>query len=185
MWYRTKVLKDLKRIEQWLRDRGAEVLGPTNDWEVLRFKANGQTSVVYRNSRSENLACTGEAHTALSRFYSGESWSAGVPKSKRSQANRNAKVNALLARDGESCFYCGGSLGEDITVEHLVARASGGPEHIANMVLAHAQCNHGAGTLSAFEKIKLRERSIYADHHSTQGEQAAEEPAKEGADPPW
>ena len=34
----------------------------------------------------------------------------------------------------------------------------GGPDHLANMALAHRRCNERAGTLSLFAKIRLRER---------------------------
>jgi len=67
--------------------------------------------------------------------------------------------NALLRRDGNACFYCGEPTGEDDrSLEHLVARAHGGPDHLSNLVLAHRRCNAVAGHLSAMEKIRIREQ---------------------------
>ena len=62
---------------------------------------------------------------------------------------------ALISRDGEDCFFCARALGQDITVEHLVAIAHGGPNHISNLFLAHAACNNEAGHMSAPEKVAL------------------------------
>ncbi len=47
---------------------------------------------------------------------------------------------------------------DDITIEHLVAKAFGGPDHISNLVLACDDCNQAVGTLSVSEKVAIRER---------------------------
>ena len=60
-----------------------------------------------------------------------------------------------MARDGDNCFFCRKPLAGDLTVEHLVALAHGGPNHISNLVCAHAACNHEAGHLSVAEKVAL------------------------------
>jgi 5-methylcytosine-specific restriction endonuclease McrA len=43
------------------------------------------------------------------------------------------------------------------TIEHLVPVAHGGPNHLSNCFLAHKRCNAAAGTLSAAEKVRLRD----------------------------
>ena len=66
---------------------------------------------------------------------------------------------ALLVRDGNACLFCGKPLDGDITVEHLVAIAHGGPNHVSNLFLAHAACNQAAGHMSAPEKVALAIRN--------------------------
>lgn len=36
-------------FEKWLKDSGADVLPPTNPYEVIRFRACGRTEVIYQN----------------------------------------------------------------------------------------------------------------------------------------
>lgn len=69
-------------------------------------------------------------------------------------------IDRLLARDGLCCWLCGTLLGDDITIEHLVPKLYGGPNHISNYVLAHSECNHYLGSLHVAEKIKEREKWV-------------------------
>lgn len=78
-----------------------------------------------------------------------------APVVVRGRRNDAATVKRLLDRDGTGCFFCGSDLDGDVTVEHLVAIAHGGPNHVSNLFLAHAECNQRAGHLSAPEKIGL------------------------------
>ena len=90
------------------------------------------------------------------------------------------KREALKQRDGDRCFYCGKLMfwkeageriegsdnyqaidKEDCTLEHLVARAKGGPDHMDNLVLVHDACNKLVDNLPLIEKLKIRERNIY------------------------
>ena len=144
---------------EFLAANGAEILTTTNEYEVLRFRANGETSVLYRNKHGE-FTGTGEMAKAYSAFINGRKC-IGAQKNKATIVKRTPKVRTLLERDGGNCFYCHEPLKNDITVEHLVSRAHGGPNHISNLVLAHQQCNADAGHLSAAEKIKLREQNIF------------------------
>ncbi len=65
----------------------------------------------------------------------------------------------IPGRDGNRCFYCPNTIPAGLeTIEHLVPAAAGGPNHLANLFLAHRSCNEAAGTVSAVEKIRLRER---------------------------
>lgn len=144
----------LPKFKEWLANAGCEILAPTNEWEVLRFKAGRKTSVIYQNAQGKlNLIQCDSA--PLQAFLGGMSWSAGIA-SKRA-ARTPKEVFALLQRDGDKCFLCGFPLDDDITVEHLVPVAHGGPNHLSNKALAHKRCNLLMGSKPLMEKIKLRE----------------------------
>ena len=145
--------KRLPAVKDWLRAAGAEVLEPTNEWEVLRFRAGGVTHVVYRNARGFMNMAQATRHI-VDCFLGGQPWSAGVAVERR---RYSTDERALLKRDGDCCFLCWGKLRDDVTVEHLVAVTHGGPNHIANKALAHKGCNARMGNLSAMEKVRMRE----------------------------
>lgn len=155
---RLQLEKKLSAFKAWLTERGAEVLEPTNEFEVVRFRAGASTNVIY-SRKNGLLTLSGAGVRAMDAWINGAAWSAGV-KTKRGalyKAKRSALITSLLKRDGCKCFLCLLPLGEDITVEHLVPVASGGPDHIANKALAHSACNEQMGHLSVMEKIKMRE----------------------------
>lgn len=156
MHTRTQLEKKLPQFKDWLTARGAQVLVPTNAYEVLRFRAGNAVAIVYAKGTGA-LTYDGVARAALDAFVSQGNWTAGV-KVKRSKKT-TSEVGALLYRDGSNCFLCCLPLGDDITVEHLVPVIHGGPNHIANKALAHLACNQRMGHLSVMEKVALR------DHH--------------------
>jgi hypothetical protein len=142
-------------FEEFLIARGAQILQPTNEWEVLRFKTKKGLSIVYRNKR-DGLTPTGEADRAWFAFERGQPWNGATPTERKKR--RAPDVAALIRRDGMSCFFCLATMtAEDCTVEHLVPRSHGGPNHLSNYVLAHRKCNEVAGSKSAMEKIRIRE----------------------------
>ncbi|MDP9652049.1 HNH endonuclease [Paraburkholderia caledonica] len=147
------------KFEAFLTERGAQILQPTNEWELLRFKTSRGTSVVYCNAKG-GITPTGESDKAWAAFEKNGAWR-GAPAPKKRQTGREKTLplfNALLKRDGAGCFYCGGDTSEeDRSLEHLVAIAHGGPNHLSNLVLAHRKCNSQAGHLSVMEKIRARE----------------------------
>lgn len=149
----------IDKFHAWLKARGAEVLIPTNEWEVLRFRTNSGTSIIYRN-KSDRLTFTGDAEFVLHAFMNNGTWRA-IPATKR-KLKSTPVCRALRERDGDDCFYCRKPVEvEDESIEHLVAITHGGPDHIANMVLAHrAPCNAEAGHLSVMEKILRREATL-------------------------
>lgn len=153
-------------FEAWLAARGAEVLAPTNEWEMLRFRTGRGVSIVYRKGNGA-LTWTGEAKVAYDGFLKPQgdngSWRGADRSTRRSKSSPTCK--ALRERDGDACFYCHQPVAvEDESIEHLVALTHGGPDHIANMVLAHrTPCNAEAGHLSVMEKIRLRERNAAAE----------------------
>jgi hypothetical protein len=142
------------RFRDWLKAHGAEVLEPTNKYEVVRFATARETCVIYRGKRG--FSYTGEAQDAWDAFAANRAWDAGSRQVKSTGA-RAPKVRALFERDGPNCFYCHLALEEDYTLEHLLSKIHGGINHVANLALAHRACNAEANHLSVVEKVKLRE----------------------------
>lgn len=138
----------------WLTRAGAEVLEPTNEYELIRFRAKGETGIIYTR-KSGRLTFTGVAEEAFRAWRSGEPYEA-ADKTKRCKPS--VHIQTLLKRDGDLCFYCGQPMPEDDrTLEHLVPICHGGPNHISNMVLAHGRCNQMADNLPVSKKVELRD----------------------------
>lgn len=148
---RAKKPAALATFEKRLQAAGAEILGPTNPYEVLRFRTSKGVGVVYTGRRGE----TWNAEALAARDHLDAGKGSLAPVAVRGRRNDKSTVAALLKRDGDACFFCGLDLGGDITVEHLVAVAHGGPNHVSNLFLAHAECNQAAGHLSAPEKVRM------------------------------
>jgi len=170
MSQRDQFAKRQEAFEAWLAARGAEVLAPTNEWEMLRFRTDRGVSIIYRKANG-TLTMTGEAKPAYDGFRSPNGANGGWRGAERSarRSKSSPTCRALRQRDGDACFYCHREVApEDESVEHLVALTHGGPDHIANMVLAHARpCNAEAGHLSVMEKIRLREKAAALIFYST------------------
>lgn len=173
-------LADAHRAEAFkafLRSRGCEVMVGTNPYEILRFKRQGRVNVVYRK-KSGKLTIVGDdidlAIAAYNQLLSRQKCSrkperaipapsipAGRPARRdmrRTKLRGSAVHKALLARDGDRCFYCGRKLGNDQSREHLLSMNHDGPDRIENQVLAHHACNVQAADLPIVDKIKLRDR---------------------------
>jgi 5-methylcytosine-specific restriction endonuclease McrA len=148
----TGIRKRLPAIKAWLSAAGAEVLESTNEWELLRFRADGQTCVVYTNKR-DRLTMDTLTTRALTAYFNGTPWKAHVKvRPKRTSVDELT----IRKRDGDDCFYCCEvvAIGEG-TIEHLVAVSHKGPNHISNKFLAHGPCNSRAGNQSAPQKIAI------------------------------
>lgn len=144
------------KFSAWLVANGSELYAPTNSWEMLRFLAVDNTGIIYRN-QAGRLRFVNGADEAVAAFVNKRPWRA-VPKAEltREERSRRNLIASLIERDGCTCVYCGKAMpGDDITIEHFVARTSGGPDHLANTMLAHGDCNKAAGHLSAREKIEM------------------------------
>lgn len=142
-------------FEIWLTARGAEVLQPTSEWELCRFRTGAGTHILYTNKHHQ-LTPTGQMGIAFKAYQSNSSWRA-APATAR-QLKSSPTCQTLRERDGDTCFFCCRPvLVEDESPEHLVAITHGGPDHIANMALTHKTCNAQAGHLSLMEKIRMRE----------------------------
>ena len=167
----------------WLTDNGCEVGKPTNEWEVVRYRAYRPeskrpiTHIVY--AKQTGLlnwmeGTKGHYHSFLagramawnappyeSRFDKPDAPAfvpipdAPKPTKPTKPEHRRAK---LLKRDGPDCWFCGRVMGDDCTIEHLVPKSKDGPNSLANFALAHAKCNRDAADLPLVDKIALRER---------------------------
>ena len=149
-----------KKFLARVSEAGGEILSPTNPYEVMRFKTRHGVGVVYQNGRGKRT-WNQEAQAVREHFDTQKKGSL-APVAVKGRRKGAGTVNALLARDGDNCFFCRLPLNDDITVEHLVSVAHGGPNHISNLFLAHAECNQKAGHLSAPEKIAIREKAVPA-----------------------
>lgn len=174
------ILADARRTDPFkafLRSRGCEVMVGTNPYEILRFKRQGRINVVYRKKSGKLTIVGSDVDLAivaydqmLSRQKGGKppkkmppalNVASGRPARRdmrRTKLRGSSLHKALLARDGDRCFYCGKKLGNDQTREHLLAVNHDGPDRIENQVLAHHACNVEAADLPIVEKIKLRDR---------------------------
>ena len=148
--------------------RGAEVLSPSSQWEVLRFRTKFGVAIVYRNKVGA-LNANEAARSALGQVASGDNGSLAphpcAPKAKDRAARRH-QLARVIERDGPRCFYCGTDIHQDApqgsprhaTREHLVPRNQGGPDNVANIFASCEPCNLEAGHMSAPEKIAMRDR---------------------------
>lgn len=158
------VVREAAEFKLWLSEHGAEVLEPTNEWELIRFRTGKGTSVIYRK-KDLNAGCSiiGEGLTAWREFQKPHSSWRAIPRTKRILGKSAVDCNTLRKRDGHNCFFCNRIVDySDESVEHLVAITHGGPQHISNKYLAHVECNKAAGHLSAVEKIKIHSRAVAA-----------------------
>jgi hypothetical protein len=138
-------------FRKWLAAHGAEILAPTNPYEVMRFRGNGQISIVRTNARGRN-SFVGEAEEAWEAFRKGASFRFGARVKRRRRSD--AVVTAIRQRDGDLCFFCREPVDEDDeSIEHLVPVIHQGPNHLSNLALAHRQCNSDAGHQDAMTKI--------------------------------
>jgi 5-methylcytosine-specific restriction endonuclease McrA len=65
---------------------------------------------------------------------------------RRPRLVRFSRYNVLL-RDGFCCQYCGQTpAASELTVDHVLPRARGGPTHWSNVVAACRICNHRKGS---------------------------------------
>ncbi|QCG95017.1 HNH endonuclease [Azospirillum sp. TSA2s] len=152
----SKFLKDWPKFKAWLLERGSEIRPTPNAYEVARFTTPEGVGIVYRNGSNALTSWVGGADTAWAAWKDGIAWTVG-DRAKRQGGKRAQRIRALTERDGCACWFCGEALGNDITLEHLVAVAHGGPDHLSNLVLAHQACNQRADHLSVAEKVRLRE----------------------------
>ncbi|WP_026641146.1 HNH endonuclease [Bordetella petrii] len=153
-WSRKQVEAGRAKFIEWLVARGAQVLRPTNEWELVRFDCATGVAIIYGTAKG-GATFTGGALKAWEAFKGNHAWDAGV-RGKR--VRMSPLIRTLLERDGDRCFFClGHTSDDDRSAEHLVPVAHGGPNHISNLVLAHGACNRRAGHLGAMEKIRIRE----------------------------
>ena len=146
--------KQQQQFHDWLTRQGAQLLPATNPYEYARFIAHGATHVIYEGRRG--ISAGGFAAECLEAFRNGANLGMGFARKARSSFAKQKL--ALLQRDGSNCFFCLTPMAEnEITVEHLVARGKGGPDHLDNLALAHLKCNREADNLPLMKKLEIRE----------------------------
>jgi hypothetical protein len=76
------------------------------------------------------------------------------------QPGRSERLAAVLARDGDTCVWCGRTLGGRVpaTTEHVVPKVRGGPAWVENEVAACRRCNGERGHRGAAEWLQECER---------------------------
>lgn len=147
--------KSFEKFKTWLGKQGAEVLVPTNEWEVVRFRTKNGVSVVYTNSRGR-LTFTGESEKAHELFEQGKRWKV-IDRRRHALTQQKARI---AARDGKECWFCAikyASL-DRYTIEHLLSFSHGGTDNINNLVLACEPCNTTVGNWAVAKKVLYREQ---------------------------
>ncbi len=146
-----------KKLEEFLERGGATILPVTNPWEIARFKTVRGVCVIYRNANGNMRFSDPNAEEAYDAYRQGKAWFANE---KATRIKRRTIREQLLARDGGNCFYCTLPFtSEDPeTIEHFLAIAKGGTNHLDNLALAHESCNRAVGDLPIVKKIALRDR---------------------------
>jgi len=145
-------------FEAWLLERGSAIKQVTNPYEVIRFMGVGTECIVYRKASDVISYWSGGAAEAYRAFLDGTPWRAGA-RGKRDPKRANL-VLSLARRDGWACVFCGKPTEiETVTIEHFVPITSGGTSHMANLSLAHKDCNAEASHLSVREKIEMAVRN--------------------------
>jgi hypothetical protein len=62
--------------------------------------------------------------------------------------DRRAKLQAILARDGNVCYFCKFPVAPaDYSIEHVIPLIAGGTNNLTNLALAHMKCNSEASKL--------------------------------------
>lgn len=140
---------DAEKFKKWLVENGADVLPPTNEYELVRFKGK-EVGVLYKSKKTSNMYTA----NAISCFIRGKKWDSKPVNVGRKNTYVKEKV-ALLGRDGDNCFLCGLPLQGDITLEHLIPLVAGGKNNLSNMVLVHEKCNQELGTKPIYQKVQM------------------------------
>lgn len=154
-------LKEIENLKKWAVAASAEAEALTNPYELMRLRVAGGVAIVWRKQTGK-LTWNDLALKLRAAFQEDK----GFPADLRleSKVSHKAAKNLLpgrhrtiIERDGFGCFYCGEEKTGQMTIEHLVPRAHGGPRHLSNEFRADTKCNAEAGHLSAPEKILMRE----------------------------
>lgn len=156
--YDIDFIQNYPAFSHWLKENGCQILEPTNIYEVARFTTSEGVGIVYRNSNGIITKMTGGADKLYSTWESGRKFEYAMrtQRIKRRDKKRNELIAKIAMRDGWECMYCGNTLNkETATIEHIVALATRGTEHIANMSLACSYCNNAVGNMSVRQKLEF------------------------------
>lgn len=143
----------------FLRESGAEVLVPTNEYEIVRFRTVNGVSVMYQGRRGYSY--TGDAREAWDTFAKKGKW---IIRSRARQARDKLIAQIIERDDGAECFYCGKitTPGEDQTLEHILSVSEGGNNNLKNLCIACHSCNQAVDNMSIVEKIYYRDVFVAA-----------------------
>ena len=78
----------LERFKNWLVANGSEILAPTNEWEVLRFRGDRGTAIIYRNAAGR-LNWQNGSDRAYRAWKNEKPWRA-QPKTRRTSGGANS-----------------------------------------------------------------------------------------------
>jgi hypothetical protein len=155
---------DVPGFASWLAENGAEIGVPSNPYEVVRYLAHAEghrkpvTHIVYTKENGM-LTFTGQSRAHYAAFLGLEGDGSLKRGARPSSTVMRQHRRAIIKRDGEECWFCGQHVTADnSSVEHLVPRSQGGPDTLANFVLAHPACNQAAGDMPLGDKIAMRDR---------------------------
>lgn len=93
-----------------------------------------------------------------------------MPRGFRGGERRARAVAELVERDGDHCWYCGFTFTESgdraCTIDHVIPRSEGGPNHVDNLRLACFYCNMRRGRMpqgdfEQSETLTRRRRHAY------------------------
>lgn len=146
------------RFEAWLIKNGSAVLAPTNEYEVARFTTPEGVGIVYRNRSGGLTSWQGGAAEAWLSWRSARSWRVGPRETRKAttRSQRRGLIRSIAHRDGWDCAFCGDELTTaTATIEHWVPITAGGPDHLANKMLAREACNRAAGHLDVRAKLEM------------------------------
>lgn len=169
---------DAQGFLAYLSKHGCEIGKPSNPYEVVRYRAYWSSSkkpvthIVYAKENGLLTWMQGSQAHYLA-FLAGGPLTGNKPPYKASveththepeifhgkpavTSRKQTARQKIIARDGPDCWFCGVEMGDDCTIEHLIPKAKGGLNAIANYVAAHAKCNAAAADMPLVEKIALR-----------------------------
>lgn len=133
-------------------------MAPTNPYEVVRVDTAEGVLVAYRNKRG--IETWPEGIDRLRSLYL-EGKDVPLSPSQKKRVRMRHEIETLAERDGLECWFCGYSFlsadSREVTIEHLVSVAHGGPNHLSNLVLACQPCNQEASTLHVAGKVLVRD----------------------------
>lgn len=152
----------------WLHKNHCQTFEPTNPYEVARFATPDGIGIVYRKEGGYISKMTGGAEKLYWAWKDGKEFEFALrtPRQRRRDKKRDELIHIIARRDGWKCMYCGVSLvAGTATIEHIVALATRGMEHIANMTLACEACNKAVGHMSARQKFEYALKNRADEEH--------------------
>lgn len=139
-------------------EKNLELWWDATTWELVKsfYGVKPARPVQPQPSKKAILSQANMLLASTERLKAVETGEAPDPRIIRRKVSPHNRDNLLL-RDGPDCWCCGLPLGDDITVEHLLAIVKGGNNSLDNKCLCHGKCNERLGSLAIVDKVKIRE----------------------------